>query len=143
MINILIISSFCLGWHLITRSEMLLEKVGVWLDRLPKWIGKPLGACVPCCASIIGSIGYLLVYSGNYNIKTWVLTIMACAFVNSALWFWYQKNLQTTLDKRFIIKMRKAQYNAMQPKPKDCNNCGKQNNNNGKDNKDTKLEEQQ
>lgn len=141
--NILIISCFCLGWVSLLRPGMLLDVVGEWLERLPSWVNKPLGLCVPCSASIPGTIGYLLVMSGSYSLRTWVIYILAAVFVNQLLYWLMAMAYERTEDIRFIRRLRSQQHTQPVQQPYNaanqsinCNKCG-----NGNENKSGTVEE--
>lgn len=119
---------------------MILFKVGDMLDRFPDWIAKPLGACVPCSASGIGTIAYLLVMHGDYSLRTWAIYIISAAFVNSLLWFAYTAVYERTQEIRQIQEIRSRQHQGAVVQRENiigkCDKCGE----NGKNNKNSKLE---
>jgi hypothetical protein len=43
-----------------TGPGMILEGVGHWLERAPKWFAKPMGLCPPCMAGVHGSWMWLI-----------------------------------------------------------------------------------
>jgi len=71
---------------------MLLENIGHFLEYyFGKYWGKPFGLCVPCSASVIGTIGYfLLILSGftSYNIFWHLVYMVSCVGLNIILWFY-------------------------------------------------------
>jgi hypothetical protein len=97
--NILIISLFCNGVYLITRPKMLLffihdkyldickgfiraDGETEWIYRsfptVPRFFYKPLFGCLPCMASIWGTIGYFgLGNSFNWEFPIVIVTV-AC-----------------------------------------------------------------
>lgn len=135
--NILIISAFCLGWVSLLKPNMLLAVVGEWLGRLPSWINKPLGLCVPCSASAVGSIGYLLMMAGNYSLRTWVIYIIATVFVNQLLYWVMAVSYERTEEIRFIRHIRQLQHgHLIEKENNNCKTCD-----NGKENNDRTVEE--
>ncbi|MBL0304263.1 MAG: hypothetical protein IPQ23_21675 [Cytophagaceae bacterium] len=91
LINILLISLFCVGWCRLLRPEMLLENLGYFIERyFGRFWGKPFGLCVPCSSSVIGSIAYLLlIVSGftQYSIWMHIFYMVACVNLNPMIWF--------------------------------------------------------
>jgi len=114
--NILLISVFCLGWCRLLRPEMLFEKLGNNIKLLPELINKPLGLCVPCSASAIGTIAYFLLILGNlttYNLF-WHIVYMVCSVgLNIILWF---------LSESLIIFVQ-VKRKELEKLNKVCNNC--------------------
>ena len=90
LINIILISLFCMGWNLIISKGMLLGKILVLMTYLPMWLAKPLGFCVPCSASIIGGIGYfLLIRMGQIQHFSWFAMcfyLLCAVWINKVLW---------------------------------------------------------
>jgi hypothetical protein len=101
LINILIISIFCNGIYLITRPGMILFFIHDWyLDLckgfirsdgdtefiyrtfpiIPRFFYKPLFGCLPCMASIWGSVGYFVL--GNSLNWEYPIVIICVACVN-------------------------------------------------------------
>jgi len=81
---------FCVGWCRLLKPEMLFESLGNYLGLLPKLINKPLGLCIPCSASVIGTIAYFLLILGNittYNLFWHVVYMVSCVGMNIILWF--------------------------------------------------------
>ena len=119
LINILLISMFCVGWCRLIKPEMLLDNVGYFIERyLGKFWSKPFGLCVPCSASVIGTIAYLLLILANvtkYSIWNHLFYMVSCVNLNTLIWF------LTECAVIFVIKTRKEVE-----KPK-CNgiNCKK------------------
>lgn len=143
--NIILISLFCCGWYGVTQPNMILFRLGQLRDRLPAWAAKPLGSCVPCSASGIGSVAYLLVMHGNYSLITWIVYIMAAAYMNSLLWFTYTAVYERTQELRSLQGLRFSQHQAILKQQhggqanivNDCKVCG-----DGKAGKNIELEEQ-
>ena len=119
LINILLISMFCVGWCRLIKPKMFLENVGHFLEYyFGKYWGKPFGLCVPCSASVIGTFAYFLLILGNmttYNIWNHFFYMIACVNLNTLIWFLTESAVI------FVIKTRKEVE-----KPK-CNgiNCKK------------------
>ena len=134
LISVLLISMFCVGWCRLIKPEMLLDNVGHFIERyLGKFWSKPFGTCIPCSASVIGSIGYfILSISGfkeysfldysfefisfdDYSLKFHIFYMVACVNLNTLIWFLTESAVI------FVIKTRKEVE-----KPK-CNvvNCKK------------------
>ena len=71
-------SLMCLGVHLLTCEDMLLEHPA---DVIRGFIGdfatKPLFDCLPCMASVWGAIGWF-VFTPDINIIVYMLTL--CGF---------------------------------------------------------------
>lgn len=86
LINILLISLFCVGWCRLLSPEMILENLGYIFELLPRWINKPLGLCVPCSGSLIGTIGYLFVMD-KYNPFENFFYCICLVGVNPIIWF--------------------------------------------------------
>ena len=91
LINILLISFFCVGWCRLLMPGMLLENFGYFIEKhLGKFCSKPFGLCIPCSASLIGSIAYLLLILGNitnYNIWNHIFYCISATGLNLILWF--------------------------------------------------------
>jgi len=77
---------------------MLLEKVGLYISTLPNLIKKPLGDCVPCSASVIGTIGYVLLVKYEYNFIDNIFICICCVNLNILIWFLTEK-LVITVNK--------------------------------------------
>jgi len=114
LINILLISMFCVGWCRLIKPEMLLENVGHFLEYyFGKFWSKPFGLCVPCSASVIGTIAYFLLILANftnYNVWNHLFYMVASVNLNTLIWFLTESAVI------FVIKTRKELE-----KPK-CNN---------------------
>jgi len=116
LVNILLISMFCVGWCRLLKPEMLLENLSYIIELFPRWINKPLGLCVPCSASVIGTIGYfLLILSGftSYNIFWHLVYMVSCVGLNIILWF---------LSESLIIFVQ-VKRKELEKLNKICNNC--------------------
>jgi len=116
LVNILLISMFCVGWCRLLKPEMLLENLSYIIELFPRWINKPLGLCVPCSASAIGTIGYfLLILSGftSYNIFWHLVYMVSCVGLNIILWF---------LSESLIIFVQ-VKRKELEKLNKICNNC--------------------
>ena len=91
LINILLISLFFFLFFRLLRLEMLFVNLGYFIERyFGRFFGKPFGLCVPCSASVIGSIAYLLlIVSGftQYSIWMHIFYMVACVNLNPILWF--------------------------------------------------------
>ncbi len=90
LINIILISLFCCGWVKVISKDMIFEFIGIGLAKLPKVINKPLGGCVPCSASIIGTVGYFILIFANiihYSIALHLFYCISCMIVNLIIWF--------------------------------------------------------
>jgi hypothetical protein len=105
LINILIISIFCNGVYLVTRPGMILFFVHNWyleackgfirsdnetvefmyrtFPTVPRFFYKPLFGCLPCMASIWGTIGYFAL--GNELNWEFPLIIICVACVNRVI----------------------------------------------------------
>ncbi len=114
LINILLISMFCVGWCRLIKPEMLLENIGHFLEYyLGKFWSKPFGLCIPCSASVVGTLAYLLLILANvtkYSIWGHLFYMVACVNLNTLIWFLTESAVI------FVIKIRKELE-----KPK-CNN---------------------
>jgi len=53
LLVLLFASFWCFGISVLFKEEMLLEKLGIWMDEnLPIYLNKPLWKCAICMASI-------------------------------------------------------------------------------------------
>lgn len=125
ILDILTISLFCVGWVTLLTPGMLLEKLDDQLKKLPKWIYKPLGGCVPCSASIVGLTAYALLYYVPYGRIAVIL--VAAVGVNVILWFLKDLIIVSLEEKKEILKVRKAQaaqVAAVKNSVQQCKGCG-------------------
>lgn len=125
LINILLISLFCVGWCRLLRPEMLLENLGYFIERyFGKFWSKPFGLCVPCSASVIGTVAYLLLILANFtNYIAWnhVFYMVVCVNLNTLIWFLTESAVI------FVIKTRKEVEKMKVAEQGKCNgiNCKK------------------
>lgn len=73
---------------------MILSGYKRWLKKQKEWIGKPMGLCVQCCASVGGTITFwpVVVYSFGFRwmeLFAWIMDIFVLTYIN--LWL-YKKN---------------------------------------------------
>lgn len=72
--RLLIATLVILGIWNATGPGMILERVGNWLERAPKWFSKPIGLCPPCMAGVHGTwIWFFL--GGDW--KLWPIFVLA------------------------------------------------------------------
>lgn len=92
-----------MGWCRLIGKGMLLEILGNYLDTLPKLIAKPLGRCIPCSASFVGTVGYILLILGGhatYSLPIHFVYMIACVNLNSLIWFITEFFIIFTITKR-------------------------------------------
>lgn len=77
--ELIIIALVCNGISFATNEGMILYKVDKFLEKLPKFIYKPLIGCVNCMASIWGTAIHF--YMGG-TLHNWPLVILSAIFVN-------------------------------------------------------------
>lgn len=91
IINIVLISLFCIGWCRLLMPGMILDNFGYFLEKyLGKYWSKPFGLCIPCSASLIGSFAYLLLILANvtiYNFWNHIFYCVSAVGMNLILWF--------------------------------------------------------
>ena len=95
--TILLMSLFCCGWCLVISPGMLLSFFYEHFQALPYKMGKPLGLCVPCSASFVGTNAYLLLVvlgQTKFSVTNWIFYVVSCAYVNYLLWFLGKKMLK-------------------------------------------------
>jgi len=116
LINILLISMFCVGWCRLLIPSMILESFGNWLRTKHEWVQKPLGTCIPCSASVIGTIAYFLLILADftrYNLFWHIVYMVSCVGLNIILWF---------LSESLIIFVQ-VKRKELEKLNKVCNNC--------------------
>lgn len=95
--QLILISFFCVGWITLLQEGMILERLGEKIDNMGFW-GKPLGGCVPCSASIVGLIGYILL---NYvPFGEIAVIIIGVVGLNKIIWFYIEDIVLTVNFKR-------------------------------------------
>lgn len=75
------------GLYEATQEKMILHFYRKWLQKQPAWIGKPLGLCVKCMASVWGGIlfwGTVLPIFGFsfYEIWIYIVDVFVLVVVN-------------------------------------------------------------
>ncbi len=113
LFNIILIALFCTGWVTILGKGMILGKLGERINKLPKWIGKPLGGCVPCAASIVGSVAYILLIVLKSPLAYYVVYIVASVIVNQMLWFFTKYLILKTKEQEALLEIRNKQLEAL------------------------------
>lgn len=81
------------GFQQSMEDGMILNPYKKWLQKMPSWIGKPLGLCIKCSASIGSIVTFwpvaLYVYGWHpFEIFVWVFDIFVLVSVN---WILYKK----------------------------------------------------
>lgn len=115
LVQLVLISFFCLGWSIIISKGMILEKLGEKIESLrdegsgkfSKWIAKPLGACVPCSSSIVGLTAYLLLNHVQYGFV--VVLLVSAVALNYLLQNLIEYSSQLTEDMEFKLVPRRNQ----------------------------------
>lgn len=91
LINIFLISLFCIGWCRLLMPGMILDNLGYSLEYyLGKFWSKPFGLCIPCSASVIGSIAYFTLIKigvAEYSVFTHLFYCISSVGLNLILWF--------------------------------------------------------
>lgn len=88
LVEILLISLFCLGWFTISDTGMVLEPFKLWVDKtLPvkgflRALYMPIFGCPVCYASFWGTT---LHFTMDGSLKMWLPVIVSVAFMNSML----------------------------------------------------------
>lgn len=82
--NIILNSLFIWGVYSTFQEGMIFNKIGKWLQTLPKDIRKPLGTCPVCMSSIYGVPGYFILMD-NYTIFGLISYITMIAGLNYVL----------------------------------------------------------
>jgi hypothetical protein len=89
LIEIALISFFCMGWYTISYDGMVLEPLRLWVDsKLPskgflRALYTPIWGCPICYSSFWGGILHLFVIHGS--IIMLLPMVVSVAFVNSML----------------------------------------------------------
>lgn len=91
--QILVIALVTLGYCCTFWEEMILQRVGEWMEcNAPQWIWKPLGGCYICACMWIGSIVYWILYNKPYpgggitvNVVDWFITCVGAMGVNAGI----------------------------------------------------------
>ena len=89
LIEIALISLFCMGWYTISYDGMVIEPLRLWVDsKLPakgflRALYTPVWGCPICYASFWGGILHLFVIHGTVIML--VPIIVSVSFVNSML----------------------------------------------------------
>lgn len=113
-------SLFCVGWCRLTMKGMLFEKLGLWMDlNLPIWLSKPLGGCIPCSASLIGSVAYLVIIyiiKSQYNFFEHIFYCIITVGLNMIFWF-------ATENMVLLLQIRKKQLEQMNKLSNQCSNA--------------------
>lgn len=71
--------------EILTESGMILDKLYRLIDRLPKWLSKPLGSCSYCLTGQLSLWLYLWFYIENYNILNHIAFICISIFITHIL----------------------------------------------------------
>ena len=120
LINIILISLFCVGWCRLLRPEMLLENIGYFIERyLGKFWSKPFGLCVPCSASVIGTVAYLVIIyiiKSQYNFFEHIFYCIITVGLNMIFWF-------ATENMVLLLQIRKKQLEQMNKLSNQCSNA--------------------
>lgn len=85
---VLYITGFCVGLCLAMESGMILYWMNSLLERLPKWVSKPLGECPTCMAGPYGTIIYWYLNQGiSYeNVFWWIVTLFCASTLNTLVY---------------------------------------------------------
>lgn len=135
LVQLILISAFCVGWHILIQEGKFLHFIGIALSRTNKWIAKPLGACLPCSASIVGGAAYMLLNYGG-PIGLGLVLIVGAVGLNDALYHLYAYISQLVEEMEYRLIPRRNQSEMIERAKKqlelnNCKTCG-----NGEDNKD-------
>lgn len=81
------------GFQQAMDEGMILYPYKKWLQRQKKWIGKPMGLCIKCSASIGGTVTFWPTVLYNYGwhsfeIFSWIFDIFVLVSVN---WIIFKK----------------------------------------------------
>lgn len=60
-------------------KDMILDRVGEWLETLPHWLGKPLGLCPPCMSSVYGTTVWFI--TGGHWTGVFIFILALCGLM--------------------------------------------------------------
>lgn len=81
------------GFYQSMEEGMIFNPYKKWLQRLPKWVGYPMGLCIKCMASVGSAVTFwptvLYLYGWHpFEIFAWGVDIFVLVFLNI---FFYKK----------------------------------------------------
>lgn len=79
------------GFHMAMEDGMILSAYKRWLKKQKGWIGKPMGLCVKCSASVGGTIAFwpTCLFAFGFRpieIFAWIFDVFVLVYVNYYLY---------------------------------------------------------
>jgi hypothetical protein len=84
--TLLLVSLWCFGVHAAFQNDMLLGRLGAWVEQGIgyKWC-RPLFGCPPCMASVHGGVFAIVAYDFTYTAVIFVICLCGLNYVINQL----------------------------------------------------------
>lgn len=88
VIEIFILALFCNGMYQTFEEGMIFHAWGRLLQKMPAFVGKPLGLCPYCMASVYGLVGHFILWAAGYAAPHLLLLVIlpATVYANGLLY---------------------------------------------------------